>query len=257
MVSSDSSGAAEPIGELDRLRALRADRRDERAADVGGDRLVEVVAADAHRARQDDGAHGDDRHLAGAAADVDDHPPDRLADGDAGADGGGDRLLDELHAPGAGRQRRLLDRAPLDLGDARRRAHDEARVGAAAVEDLAHEVAQHLLGHLEVRDHAVAQRARGRDLRRRAPDHPLRVGADGDHVARALVDGHDRRLGEHDAAAVHVDDRVGGPQIDGHVARGPQHHQRQGCQARRRARAMPAPERASRGTPTATCARPA
>src|SRR6187399_918347 len=75
-----------------------------------------------------------------------------------------------------------------------------ARMGAAVVEDLAHEMAQHLLGHLEVGDHAVAQRAGGRDLGRRAPDHPLRVGPDGDDLAGALVDGHHRRLGEHDAA---------------------------------------------------------
>ena len=183
--------------------------------------------------------------------------PDRLADGHAGADGGGDRLLDELHAPGAGREGRLLDRAPLDLGDARRRADDQARVRAAVVEDLAHEVAQHLLGHLEVGDHAMAQRPGGRDLGRRAPDHPLGVGPNGDDLARALVDGHDRRLGEHDAAAVHMDDRVGGPQIDGHVARGPQPHHGQACQPGRSASAMPAPRRACRGSPIGPSARPA
>ena len=33
-------------------------------------------------------------------------------------------------------------------------------------------------------------------------------------LARALVDRHHRRLGQHDAASAHVDDRVGGAQID-------------------------------------------
>ena len=54
--------------------------------------------------------------------------------GHPGADGGGDRLLDQLDVAGAGGERRLLDRAPLDLGDARRGAHDQPRAGAAVVE---------------------------------------------------------------------------------------------------------------------------
>ena len=205
-------------GELDRLRALRADRHHVLGADVRRDRLVEVVAADAHRARDDDLPERDDGDLARAAADVDHHAPDRLGDRDAGADGRRDRLLDQVDLARAGRPRRLLDRAALDLGDPGRRADDEARVRAAALEHLRDEVAEHLLGHLEVGDHAVAQRPRRRDRRGRAADHALGVGPDGVDLARALVDRDDGRLGQHDAAAAHVHDRVRGPQVDGHVA---------------------------------------
>ena len=40
----------------------------------------------------------------------------------------------------------------------------------------------------------------------------------GVHLAAALVDRDDRRLGEHDAAPAHVDERVGGAEIDRHLA---------------------------------------
>jgi len=38
------------------------------------------------------------------------------------------------------------------------------------------------------------------------------------HVSRGLVDRHDRRLAQHDAAATHVDERVRGAEVDRHVA---------------------------------------
>ena len=52
----------------------------------------------------------------------------------------------------------------------------------------------------------------------RAAQHALGLEADGVHLARARVDRHHRRLGQHDAASAHVDERVGGAEIDGHVA---------------------------------------
>ena len=51
-----------------------------------------------------------------------------------------------------------------------------------------------------------------------AAEHALGLEPDGVHLARALVDRDDRRLAEHDAAAAHVDERVGGAEIDRHVA---------------------------------------
>ena len=115
-------------------------------------------------------------------------------------------------------QRRLLDGALLDAGHARRDADDDARVRKAVLVDLLDEVAEHLLGHVEVGDDAVLQRADRGDRARRAAEHPLRLDADGVHLAGALVDRDDRRLGEHDAAPAHVDERVGGAEVDGHVA---------------------------------------
>ena len=93
------------------------------------------------------------------------------------------------------------------------------RVGPPGRADLADEVAQHLLGDLEVGDHAVLERPDRGDRAGRAAQHALGLGTDGVHLAGAMVDGHHRRLGEHDAVAAHIDQGVGGAQVDRHVAR--------------------------------------
>jgi hypothetical protein len=41
-------------------------------------------------------------------------------------------------------------------------------------------------------------------------------------LARALIDGDDGRLGQHDASSAHVDHRVGGAEIHSNVTAGPQ-----------------------------------
>ena len=204
--------------ELDLLGRLLADEELVVALDVIDDRLVHLVAADAQRLRDDDPAERDDRDLGRAAADVDDHVPGRLGDGEPGADRGGHRLLDQVRLARAGRQRRLLDRALLDAGHAGRDADDDARMREAVLVHLLDEVAEHLLGHVEVGDHAVLQRTDRLDRPRRAAEHPLRLDADGVHLARALVDRDDRRLRQDDAAPAHVDERVRGAEVHGHVA---------------------------------------
>ena len=52
----------------------------------------------------------------------------------------------------------------------------------------------------------------------RAAEHPLGLDPDGVDLAGARVDRDDARLGEHDPAPAHVDERVGGAEIDRHVA---------------------------------------
>jgi hypothetical protein len=150
--------------------------------------------------------------------DVHDHVPGRLAHREPGADRGGHGLLDQVRLAGARAQAGLLDRALLDPGHAGRHAHHHARVRPAVLVHLLDEVPEHLLGHVEVRDDAVLQRADRLDRAGRAAQHPLRLDADGVHLGGARVDRDDGRLGQHDPAAADVDERVGGTEIDGHVA---------------------------------------
>ena len=96
-------------------------------------------------------------------------------------------------------------------------ADDHARVRPAVLVHLLDEVAEHLLGDVEVGDDAVLQRPDRGDVAGRAAEHALGLDADGVDLAGALVDGDHRRLGEHDAAAADVDERVGGAEVDGHV----------------------------------------
>ena len=185
---------------------------------VVDDRLVELVAADPDRLRDDDAAERDHRHLGGAAADVDDHRAGRLGDRQAGADRRRHRLLDQVGLAGAGREAGLLDRPLLDPGDAGGDADDDPRVGEAVGVDRVDEVAQHLLGDVEVGDHAVLERPDRGDRAGRAAEHPLRFDPDRVDLAVARVDRDHRGLGEDDAAPAHVDERVGGAEIDRHVA---------------------------------------
>ena len=87
----------------------------------------------------------------------------------------------------------------------------------AVLVHLLDEVAEHLLGDVEVGDDAVLERPDRGDRPGRAPEHPLRLGADRVHLAGALVDRDDRRLAEDDPAAADVDERVGGSEVHGHV----------------------------------------
>ena len=97
-------------------------------------------------------------------------------------------------------------------------ADHHPRMRPAVLVHLLDEVAEHLLGDVEVGDDAVLERPDGGDGARCAAQHPLGLGADGVDLARARVDGHDRRLREDDAPPSHVDEGVGGAQVDGHVA---------------------------------------
>src|SRR5437762_2547006 len=73
-------------GDLDLLRGALTEGEAVLLLDVLDDRVVELVAADADRLAGDDAPQGDDRHLGGAAADVDHHVAGGLVHGQARAD---------------------------------------------------------------------------------------------------------------------------------------------------------------------------
>src|SRR5215204_2802704 len=204
--------------QLDLLSGLLPDHQLVLALDVVDDRLVELVPADADRLRHDDAAERDHRHLARAAADVDDHVPGGFSHGQPGADRGGHRLLDEVRLARARAEAGLLDGALLHPGHPRRHADDHARVRPAVLVHLLDEVAEHLLGHVEVGDHAVLERPDRLDRAGGPAQHALGLDPHRVDLGAARVDRHDGRLREHDAAPAHVDERVGGSKVDGHVA---------------------------------------
>src|SRR5262245_37811464 len=146
--------------DLDLLGGLLADLEVVGAAEMLHDRLVELVAGDAHGAGGDDAAEGEDGDLGGAAADVDDHVAEGGEHGEPGADAGGHGLLDHEHLAGARALGRVDDGALLDAGDARRHGDDDAgHDPELAIMDLLDEVADEGLGDVEVGDDAVAHGA--------------------------------------------------------------------------------------------------
>ena len=84
--------------------------------------------------------------------------------------------------------------------------------------DLLDEVPEHLLGHVEVGDHSVLEGPNRLDRARRAAQHALGLDPHRVHFAGARIDRDDARLGEDDAASAHVHERVGGAEVDRHVA---------------------------------------
>ena len=93
------------------------------AADVVDDAFIELVATDAHRALVDHATQRDHAHLGGATADVHHHRAGGFRHRQAGANGRGHGLLDQVDLGGASAQCRLADGAALDLGGAARHAH--------------------------------------------------------------------------------------------------------------------------------------
>ena len=96
-----------------------------------------------------------------------------------------------------------------------RHAHDHLGLHAedVLVDDRLEEIAEHLLGDVEVGDHAVLQRPHRENAVGRAPQHPLGLEPDALDLARGLFERDDRGLVQHDALALHVDQRVGRAQI--------------------------------------------
>src|SRR5690606_14171545 len=185
-------------------------------ADVADYRLVELVACDAQALGHDDAAQADYRDVGSAATDVDDHAARWLGDLDAGAYRCCQRLLDEERLASAHLTGRLQHRAPLDLGHARRHADHHLRLEQPAwpPEHLAHEGLQHLLGEVVIRDDAVPHGPDGDDVARGAPQHAVRLLADGLHLAGVAHHGYDRGLPQEDALAFHVDQDRGRAQVD-------------------------------------------
>src|SRR5262249_37288667 len=132
---------------FDALGGRLADQTALRATNVRDDRLIEAVAADAHRVGIHDAIQRDDRDLGGAAADVDDHRADCFVHGKSGADRRGHRFFDETYVTRTGRQRRLANRATLDFRRLARHAHEYARArpDPRVLVHLVDEVLQHLL----------------------------------------------------------------------------------------------------------------
>jgi hypothetical protein len=88
----------------------------------------------------------------------------------------------------------------------------------AVLVNLLDEVAQHLLRDVEICDHSVLQGADGLDGAGRAAQHPLGLDPHRMHLRAAGVDGHHGGLREHDPPPPDIDERIGGPEVHGHVS---------------------------------------
>src|SRR5690606_27462439 len=210
---------------LDEFGGGLADEHAVIPADIVDDGLVELVAADPYRALVHHAAQRDHGHFGRAAADVDHHRAAGVRHGQPSADGRRHGFFDQVHVRGARAQRGFADGPALDLGGAAGYAHDDARAGRQNVArvDHADELLEHLLGHREVGDDAVFHGPDGFDVAGHAAQHLLGLVANSldDFLAVGtafVADGDHRWLVEHDALAPDVDQRVGGTEVNRHIA---------------------------------------
>ena len=160
---------------------------------------------------------GDDGDIRGAAADVDDQVPVGLGDVDAGADGRGHGLLDQIHAAGAGLDAGVDHGALLHLGDAGGHADDDPGLEQLEAVDLVDKFLEHALGHVVIGNHAVAQGTDRHDVAGRAAQHGLGVRADFQQLARVFIHRHHGGLVEHDALSLYIDQDRRGTQINANI----------------------------------------
>src|SRR6185369_11938144 len=207
---------------LDPLRGRFADQEVVVAADVGADRFIHLVPADAHGSRVSEAAKRQDRDLGRPAADIDDHRPDRLGHRHVGADRSRHRLFDQVNRTRPSVRGGVADRAALDRCRAARHANYDLREAPGAHLSAVHlvdEVFDHLLGDVDVRDHSVAERPDRFDLVWGLAHHQLGVVADRLDLLDAVdgLDRYDGRFIQDYAAASNIDQRIGGSEVDRHV----------------------------------------
>ena len=166
---------------FDVLGRLLAYREVVLLAHVAHYRFVEFVSADAQRLVDDEAAERDYRYVRRAAAYVDDHVADRLADGHVGPYRGRHRLFYQVGFLRADFKSRFEHGAPLYVGRPGWDAYHEAVAHKAlkAFRNLFHKFAEHDFRHRVIRYDAVAQRAYRHDVAGRLAYHDLRVLADG------------------------------------------------------------------------------
>src|SRR5690554_3366025 len=153
---------------------------------ISDDRLVHLIAADAHALAIDDARERDDGDLGRPSANIDDHIAARLGDGEPCADRRRHRLLDEEDLARASALGALFDGALLDLGDAKGDADDDARTSnRPSIARPLDKMLEHRLRDLEVGDDAITKRANGLDGAGRSSEHLFRFFTDGEDLRDA------------------------------------------------------------------------
>src|SRR3989344_505879 len=174
--------------------------------DVISNGVVQGITRAFDRSRGNDAAKRNDRDVCGATADIDDHVPARLVNGNAGTYCGKYWLFDDIRFARTGFRRGLNDRPPF--GGTYSCRNGDHHLGAKKIprpERFSDVVAKHCLSHTIVGNDAILRRPVRVYLGGRAADHLFGVVADRQNLVVRGRDGHDRWLVEDDAFAGHED----------------------------------------------------
>ena len=188
-------------------------------ADVPGDHLVKIVARDFQGGGHGHAVHAQHRDVRGAAADVHHHVTACPADIQTRSQTRRQRLLDQEHPAGAGLDGGVDDAALLDFGHAGGNRHNHPGLGGEQARfggGLEHFL-KHFDGHFVVGHDAVLQRVHGNHVAGGTAQHIPGGSAHLQNLAGVLIHRHHRRLPDHQALAVGVNQNIGRAQIHAQV----------------------------------------
>ena len=194
-------------------------------AHIAHDGFIEFIPGDLDGIRQHRPAQGQDGHVAGAAADIQDHIAPGLGNVDARADSRRDGLLDQVGMAGAGFFRGVDDGTLFHLGDAAGHAyHHPGLKEDAPAHHLAQEMVEQALGNIVIGNDPVPQRPHSQNIARGTAQHPPGFLADGQDLAGDLLHRHHGRLPQHNALAPDIYQYAGGSQVDPYIVELKQSH---------------------------------
>ena len=197
-------------------RAL-ANGNAELAADMLQDLVVVVVARHPDTGGLDLAAQRQHRDIRGSSADINDHPAIGHGNVDAGAEGRGNGLINEVDLPGTGGHDRLHHGVALNAGDGRRHADRHPGLDHVGAVHLIDEAADELTGHGVVTDDAVFQRENRGNIVGRAAHHSQCLVAHLQHGVLAGIHGHYAGLVEHNALPCLRNDDGGSTKVNADI----------------------------------------
>ena len=181
------------------------------------DVLCEFVPSGIYGLILHDPPEGDDGDLCRPTAYIDDHVSLRRQDVYPDADSCGHRLVDHIYVTSPGVLAGVTYGTYLYLGAPRGDTDDHTeRWGepAVATTDHADHATDHVLGSVEVGDHTLAQWTYRTGIGIALFVHLSGLRTHGDHLARTVVEGHDRGLIEDDLVVLD-DDGIGCAEVHG------------------------------------------
>ena len=134
-----------------------------------------------------------------------------------GANGSGNRLLNEVDTAAAGLNTCVNNGTLLNFGDAGGHADDETGLKELEAHYLADEFTQHTLGHVVVADDALAQGADGNDVAGGTPQHQLRFSAEFQYFFCIFIDCNNGGFSDHDPLTFDIHEDRGGPEVNSDV----------------------------------------
>ena len=137
-----------------------------------------------------------------------------LCDVDAGADGGCNRLLNQVGPASPGLDARVHHGALLNLGNPRGDTDQQTGLEQRKGGYLFHKLLQHTLRHIVVGDHALPQGTHSHNIARGAAQHSLGLGAHLQQLAGILIHGHYRGFTQDNALALNIYQNRGSAQVN-------------------------------------------